>query len=120
MKSLPVNETYLRFRQRYLHPGAVVMFSLFCLLLVLPAPGAYGTAPIAEDHRTEGKIDSGPALAESERSPGWAYNSDYIFALSRAVRDSGLAEAGKVPLFIPSIIIDTAFLPVALIAGLLG
>jgi len=62
----------------------------------------------------------GPALSEMERGPGWSYNSDYIFAISRAVRDSAVPPAGKVPLFILTIPLDTVFLPFSLLAGLLG
>lgn len=62
----------------------------------------------------------GPALGETGQEPGWSYNSDYIFAVSRALRDSTLPPAGKVPLFVLTIPLDTVLLPFSLLAGLLG
>lgn len=65
-------------------------------------------------------VPSTPPLSETERGEGWSYNTDYIYSISRALRDSSLPPAAKVPLFIPSIPLDTALLPIALIAGLFG
>lgn len=62
----------------------------------------------------------GPTLGEVGQEPGWSYNTDYIFAVSRALRDSTLPPAGKVPLFVLTIPLDTVLLPFSLLAGLLG
>ena len=64
--------------------------------------------------------DSSPTLAETERGSGWRYNPDYIFALSKAVRDSRVHPAGKVFLFIPAVPIDLVLSPFAAIVGLFG
>ena len=100
MKDLTISGRHTGFYGRYL---ALV---LCCLLLILSLPCGYGDA-IADDQQTSRNIDSGPALANSEKAPGWSYNSDYIYSISRTVRDSSLPEAGKVPLFIPSIVVET-------------
>ena len=65
-------------------------------------------------------VDSSPPLAETEKGPGWSYNADYLFAISRAVRDSSVHPAGKVFLFIPAVPLDLVLSPVAAIAGLFG
>ncbi len=65
-------------------------------------------------------VDSSPSLAETEKGSGWSYNSDYLFAISRAIRDSSMHPAGKVVLFIPAIPLDIALSPFAAIAGLFG
>ena len=76
-----------------------------------------------ENNKEEGyvrNVDSSPSLAETERKPGWSYNSDYLFAISRAVLDSSMHPAGKVVLFIPALPLDIALSPFAAIAGLFG
>jgi hypothetical protein len=64
--------------------------------------------------------DSSPSLADTETGTGWRYNPDYIFALSKAVRDSRVHPAGKVFLFIPAVPIDLVLSPFAAIVGLFG
>jgi hypothetical protein len=90
------------------------------MMTVTALPGvSYGQ----DDAKEEGyirKVDSRPPLSEMEKDPGWSYNTDYLFAVSRAVRDSSLPPAGKVPLFIPAIVVDIALCPFALIGGLFG
>ena len=96
---------------------------ILCLFLSITSPGlaqAEEKEEISPDSSQVRIVDSSPPLADSEAVPGWSYNSDYIYSLSRTLRDSGLPTAGKVPLFVPSLILDTAFLPISLIAGLLG
>ena len=66
------------------------------------------------------RVDSPPPLAETEKGPGWSYNADYLFAISKAVRDSSVHPAGKVFLFIPAIPLDLVLSPFAAIAGLFG
>lgn len=100
--------------------------NLLIALLVgsmLAGTGLIGTC-FAEE--TEGEesyvrnVESSTSLAETERGPGWSYNPDYLFAISRAVRDSSVHPAGKVFLFIPSIPLDIVLSPFAAIAGLFG
>jgi len=45
------------------------------------------------------------------------YTTDYLFAITRAVTDSTIVPAGKVPLYFLSIPTDVVFLPIELIAG---
>jgi len=76
-----------------------------------------------EEQNREGyvrNIQSSPPLAEMEKGPGWSYNADYIFAISRSLRDSSLPVAAKVPLFLPTVVLDTALLPISLVAGFFG
>lgn len=106
--------------------GKQVGRSLLVALLVgamLTGTGLIGTC-FAEQAETEESyirnVDSSPSLAETEREPGWSYNPDYIFAISKAVRDSSVHPAGKVFLFIPAIPLDIVLCPFAAIAGLFG
>ena len=97
---------------------SLLVFNMF-FYAVLPST-VFGDAPSSEREDNLNRINSGPSLMELEEEPGWSYNSDYLFALTRAVRDAGLHDAAKVPLFIPSIIFDAGLLPFALLAGLFG
>ena len=45
------------------------------------------------------------------------YSTDYLFAITRAVADSTIAPAGRVPLYFLTIPVDVVFLPIELIAG---
>ncbi len=99
--------------------------ALFLVLLLMSVP----CPAIAAEQQEEGATQQtrvrtvpseGPALGETGQEPGWSYNSDYIFAVSRALRDSALPPAGKVPLFVLTIPLDTVLLPFSLLAGLLG
>jgi hypothetical protein len=45
------------------------------------------------------------------------YTTDYLFAITRAVTDSTIVPAGKVPLYFLTIPTDVVFLPIELIAG---
>jgi hypothetical protein len=100
--------------------------SLLAALLVgsmLAGTGMLGGAFGEEGEKKESYIrpvDSSPSLAETEKGPGWSYNSDYLFAISRAVRDSRVHPAGKVFLFIPAVPLDIVLSPFAAIAGLFG
>jgi hypothetical protein len=100
--------------------------SLLVVLMVgsmLNCAGLLGSAFGEEGEKKESYIrpvDSSPSLAETEKGSGWSYNSDYLFALSRAVRDSRVHPAGKVFLFIPAVPLDIALSPFAAIAGLFG
>ena len=98
--------------------SCVVAFVVFSMLA--------GTGLIGRSSADEGKksyvrtVDSPPPLSETEREPGWRYNTDYLFAISRAVRDSTVPPAGKVFLFVPAIPLDIVMSPFAAIAGLFG
>jgi hypothetical protein len=90
---------------------------------MLVSPGLADRSFGQEEKEKEGyvrTVDSSPPLAEMEKEPGWRYNSDYIFAISRAVRDSTVPPAGKVFLFIPAVPLDIVLSPFAAIAGLFG
>lgn len=65
-------------------------------------------------------VDGTPSLAEMEKGKGWSYNGEYLYALTRGVRDSSLPAGAKVVVFVPAFVVDTAFLPVALVFGLFG
>ncbi len=93
---------------------------LVAACLVGGTPRVWGQEEGGQEEGYVRTVDSSPSLAETEKGPGWSYNTDYLFAISRAVRDSDIAPAGKVPLFIPAIILDVALSPFALIAGLFG
>ncbi len=100
--------------------------SLLVVLLVgsmLAGTGLLGSAFGEEGEKKESYIrpvDSSPSLAETEKGPGWSYNADYLFAISKAVRDSRMHPAGKVFLFIPAVPLDIVLSPFAAIAGLFG
>ncbi len=106
--------------------GRYVGRSLLVALLVgsmLTGTGLMGTCLAEETEKEESyvrNVESSTSLADTERGPGWSYNPDYLFAISRAVRDSSVHPAGKVFLFIPSIPLDIVLSPFAAIAGLFG
>jgi len=100
-------------------------FFVLALLVVsmLTGTGLLGRSFGEEEGKREGyvrTVDSPRPLAETEKGPGWSYNSDYLFAVSKAVRDSSVPPAGKVFLFIPAVPVDIVLLPFAAIAGLFG
>ena len=106
-----------RYGTGFCFPILLAICMLFLSVPFVDGPGeAYANGN--DDHVT--RIDSPPPLGDMEKAPGWTYNTAYIYAISRAVRDSGMHDAGKVPLFVPSLILDTVLLPIALIAGLVG
>jgi hypothetical protein len=91
---------------------------------ILAGTGLLGTSFGQEAEQKESYIrpveDSSPTLAETEKGSGWSYNSEYLFAISKAVRDSKVHPAGKVFLFIPAVPLDIVLSPFAAIAGLFG
>lgn len=61
------------------------------------------------------------AAGQSKEASGWSYNSDYIYGMTRGIRDNHDASAGvKITIMPVTILLDTVLLPVALIAGLFG
>jgi hypothetical protein len=97
-----------------------------CVVALVVFSMLAGTGLVGASFAGEGKksyvrtVDSPPPLSETEQEPGWRYNTDYLFAISRAVRDSTVPPAGKVFLFVPSIPLDIVMSPFAAIAGLFG
>ena len=93
----------------------------FVVLSMLTGAGLIGaSAADAGEKSYVRTVDSPPPLSETETEPGWRYNTDYLFAISRAVRDSTVPPAGKVFLFVPAIPLDIVMSPFAAIAGLFG
>jgi len=88
--------------------------------------GGLPAESMASDQETTGQpgyvrtVDGSPSLAEMEKGKGWSYNGEYLYSLTRGVRDSSLPAGAKVVVFLPAFVVDTAFLPVALIFGLFG
>lgn len=100
---------------------SILLVAALVALVVAPAAGADDEEERQGTQESYVRTVDGPkSLAEMEKEPGWSYNAEYIFAVSRAVRDSRVAPAGKVPLFILSMPLDLVMLPFAAIAGLLG
>jgi len=95
----------------------VFLLGSVCVPSFAAEPQEEGTP---EQSRIRTVPTEGPALGEAGQEPGWSYNTDYIFAVSRALRDSTLPPAGKIPLFVLTIPLDTVLLPFSLLAGLLG
>ncbi|HKA16031.1 MAG TPA: hypothetical protein VKH41_13500 [Myxococcota bacterium] len=85
------------------------------LLLALAAPLA-----AAADEQSGSDSESGTLQPTYEPRPPAqkpTYSTDYIFAITRAVTDSTLVPAARVPLYFLSIPTDLVFLPIELIAG---
>jgi len=116
----PMNFGFMR-----VHPDLrvfVVTVVTTCLLWSASIPAALAAQEENQPQQSQVRTvpSEGPSLSELEKEPGWSYNSDYVFAISRALRDSTIPPAGKVPLFILTIPLDTVFLPFSLLAGLMG
>ena len=99
-------------------PGRLVHALVLCALalaLLSPAPAA------AHEHEAELPPGSSEPLrpsVEPEPSPSpRIYTTDYLFAITRSVANSTLVPAARLPLYFFTIPIDTAFLPLAAIAG---
>ena len=104
-------------------------------LCVVAATLALATEPVAAHHDDAEETELADArYAAAQDRPGgleptrpspqpeessW-YNGEYLFAMTRGVRDSTIHPAGQVPLFLFTIPLDTALLPFAAIAGLFG
>jgi hypothetical protein len=68
-------------------------------------------------------VESGPSLSSMEKesgSGGWSYNSEYIFGISKAVRDSSMPPGAKVVVAVFTLPLDVVLLPFAALLGLLG
>lgn len=108
---------------RLMKPFGRLLLAGLLVCAMLAATGLPGPSYGDEGKQEEGyvrNVDSSPSLAETEEGAGWSYNSDYLFAISKAIRDSSMHPAAKVVLFIPAIPLDIAFSPFAALAGLFG
>ncbi len=68
-------------------------------------------------------IESGPSIAAMEKESGaadWSYNTEYLFGLSKHVRDSSMPSGAKEIVFVFAFLVDIPLLPFAAIAGLFG
>jgi|YNPNPStandDraft_1061719.scaffolds.fasta_scaffold12342_8 hypothetical protein len=102
---------------------ALVCVSLYCVA-AFPVPvradRTEESAPPGSGTRT---IESGPSLSSMEReggSEGWSYNTEYLFGLSKHVRDSSMPSGAKEVVFVFAFLVDIPLLPFAAIAGLFG
>jgi hypothetical protein len=59
-------------------------------------------------------LAAAPQAARADTEP---FNDEYIFAATKAVNDMDASPAAKVTLYPLTFVIDTAFLPFAVIAG---
>lgn len=103
--------------------------ALCALLGALSAPALAPAPARAHAGHAEGATcgdDAREACEEGALAPSYeprppaeppVYTTDYFFATTRAVASSTIVPAGRVPLFFLTIPIDTAFLPIAAIAG---
>ena len=89
---------------------------VFCIGLAAP-PTAAEPAEQRDYRRT---VEGSMTLEDMEKGQGWSYNGEYLYALTRDVRDSTLPAGAKVVVFVPAFVVDTVFLPLALIFGLFG
>jgi hypothetical protein len=100
--------------------SAVVVGALLALTLPSGAQAAAGrdgdAVVVAQAGGTEPR-DLEPRYKPIPPEPEPDYNSSYIFALTRGVADSTMHAAAKVPLFLLTVPLDLAFLPIAAIGG---
>ena len=83
------------------------------LRLALIAPFGAG----AQDESGSGTGTLEPTYQPRPPPEKEVYTTDYLFAITRAVTDSTIVPAGKVPLYFLTIPTDVVFLPIELIAG---
>jgi hypothetical protein len=98
--------------------------TILCSLLA-PAPALASAASFVDSLASLAHAQAGdregdlePRYEPREPEPEPAYDSSLVFATTRAVADSTIVPAGKVPLYVLTIPVDIAFLPFALIGGL--
>lgn len=66
-------------------------------------------------------LPNAPAYAgERTREPSGWYNTDYIYAATRGVNDMDVHPGLKITLVPVTLVLDTAFLPFALVMGCFG
>lgn len=81
------------------------------LLLALVSPHAAG----AQDDPESGRLE--PTYQPRPPPEKEVYTTDYLFGITRAVSESTLVPAAQIPLYIFTIPLDVAFLPIELVAG---
>jgi len=59
-------------------------------------------------------VSGGPSAASAASG---AFNDEYVYATTRAVNDMNAHPGAKVTLYPLTLVVDTAFLPFAVIAG---
>jgi hypothetical protein len=74
---------------------------------------------LAQAHGTEPRELEPRYQPVPPQEKSW-YNSSYIFGMTRGVAESTIHPAGKVPLFLLTVPLDTVLLPFAAIGGLFG
>ncbi len=79
--------------------------------------GALAAPAIAEPGAEGDSAGLEPTHEPMPPAPKPVYTTDYLFAVTRAVSNSTLAPAARVPLFFLTIPVDVAFLPIEVIAG---
>ena len=85
-----------------------------------PLPGDRKRDSAASPLQDESESGSGTLKPTYEPRPPprkETYTTDYLFAITRAVSDSTLVPAAKVPLYLLTAPADLVFLPIELIAG---
>lgn len=60
------------------------------------------------------------AEADWEGRRGWRYGTSQLFGLSRGMQDAGVPRLARPFLYVLTVPVDTALLPVAAISGLFG
>jgi len=78
-----------------------------------------GATQVAQAHGTEPRELEPRYQPVPPEEKSW-YNSSYIFGMTRGVAESTIHPAGKVPLFLLTVPLDTVLLPFAAIGGLFG
>jgi hypothetical protein len=97
--------------------GSTVIRSLRIVSLYAAVLAAL-VAPLASHAESEsGSGTLKPSYEPAPPAPKPVYTTDYLFAITRAVSDSTLVPAARVPLYFLTIPTDVAFLPIELIAG---
>ena len=81
------------------------------LLLALVSPHTAG----AQDDPESGRLE--PTYQPRPPPEKEVYTTDYLFGITRAVSESTLVPAAQIPLYIFTIPLDIAFLPIELVAG---
>ena len=103
--------------------GSVACAAMLAMAASVPvaegydAKSGYGSDARAISSLDEASRDPARSKAEIE---AWHYNTDYLFGLSRGTADSALLPAVKPLVFLLTVPLDIALLPIATIGGLFG
>lgn len=103
--------------------GALIMSLLVCGTAISVraehASGA-GTPVVVAQAQDMEQGELSPRYEPVPPHPPSAYNSDYLFGMTRGVAQSTVHPAAKVPLFVLTVPLDIVFLPFAAIGGFFG